>query len=159
MFAAELGVYEDTYQRDRSGRTWYRNNVRRVICQGHPRYAAIMRRNFFLGTESVPRRDHTSRSHKLHPVAGKIFPGGLLEHSPMSRITIIQCNGCGKRLRSTGTVHADVICTVWGGKCRAMTPTTAPSVPQPLASMRDPRRNPEGIPMPRCLLKEGGAYG
>ena len=57
MFAAELGVYEDTYQRDRSGRTWYRNNVRRVICQGHPRYAAIMRRNFFLGTESVLRRD------------------------------------------------------------------------------------------------------
>lgn len=57
MFAAELGVYEDTYQRDRSGRTWYRNNIRRVICQGHPRYAAIMRRNFFLGTESVPRRD------------------------------------------------------------------------------------------------------
>lgn len=57
LFAAELGIYEDLYQRDRSGRTWYRNNIRRVICQGHPRYAAIMRRSFFLGTESVLRRD------------------------------------------------------------------------------------------------------
>lgn len=57
LFAAELGIYEDTYQRDRSGRTWYRNNIRRVICQGHPRYAGLMRRNFFPGTESVPRRD------------------------------------------------------------------------------------------------------
>ena len=60
--------------RDRSGRTWYRNNVRRVICQGHPRYAAIMRRQFFIGHELPERRDVYQSQISLPPVAGKIFP-------------------------------------------------------------------------------------
>ena len=69
LFAAELGIYEDHYQRDRSGRTWYRNNVRRVICQGHPRYAAIMRRQFFIGHE-LPERREAYQSQNQPPSGG-----------------------------------------------------------------------------------------
>ena len=57
-FAAELGVYEDTWQRDRSGRTWLRNTIRRVILPGNPRYAAIMRGQFFPGREPAARPSH-----------------------------------------------------------------------------------------------------
>lgn len=72
----------------------------------------------------------------------------------MSRITIIQCNGCGKRLR--GHRHWPRRRDLYRlrGQCLAMTRTTAPNVPPLLPSMSGRRRNPEGIAHAPLFAKE-----